>query len=224
MLAHAHAEDQGSGHARGKDGPRLIGADHRHGICAVGLTQSPGKGFKQRGVVLAAFRDEMGQDFRIGFGFEDIALGEQGFLQLLKVFDDAVVDDGEFVVAADMRMGIAFGGHAMRGPARMPDAVHGDSVGIVGELFFQSRQFALSLDDLEFPPLNKTDSSGIVPAVFKAPQAFDDDRNSRTMSGITNNSAHAVLLLPFTGMPSGLHAPPRAVVSFYSLFSGRVPV
>ena len=55
------------------------------------------------------------------------------------VFDDAVVDDGEFVVAADMRMGIAFGGHAMRGPARMPDAVHGDSVGIVGELFFQSR-------------------------------------------------------------------------------------
>ena len=224
MLAHAHAEDQGSGHARGKDGPRLIGADHRHGIRAVGLTQSPGKGFKQRGVVLAAFRDEMGQDFRIGFGFEDIALGEQGFLQLLKVFDDAVVDDGEFVVAADMRMGIAFGGHAMRGPARMPDAVHGDSVGIVGELFFQSRQFALSLDDLELPPLNKTDSSGIVPAVFKAPQAFDDDRNSRTMSGITNNSAHAVLLLPFTGMPSGLHAPPRAVVSFYSLFSGRVPV
>ena len=64
----------------------------------MGLTQSPGKGFKQRGVVLAAFRDEMSQDFRIGFGFEDIALGEQAFLQLLKVFDDAVVDDGEFVV------------------------------------------------------------------------------------------------------------------------------
>ena len=190
----------------------------------MGLAQGPGKGFKQRGVVLAPFRDEMGQDFRIGFGFENIPLGKQVFLQLLKVLDDAVVDDGKLVIAADMGMGITFGGHAVRGPARMTDAVHGDRVGIMGELFFQSRQLALGLDDLKLLALNETDPSGIVPAVFKAPQAFDNDRNSRTMPGITNNSAHAVLLLPFTGMQSGLHTPPRAVVSFCSLFSGRVPV
>ena len=38
------------------------------------------------------------------------------------VLDDAVVDDGDLAVAADVRMGIAVVGRAVRGPARVADA------------------------------------------------------------------------------------------------------
>ena len=221
MLAHAHAEDQGRGHARGEDGPRLVGTDHGHGIRAVRLPQRPRKGFEQGGSVSAALGDQMGQHFRIGFGLEDVPLGKQALLQFLKVFDDAVMDDGELVVAADMGMRVAFGGHAVGGPARMPDAVHGYHVGETGKFFLKGGQFAFGLDDLQFPALNEANPGGIVSAVFKTPKTFDNDRNRRTVSGITNNSAHAVLLLPFTGTAPGHRTPPGAAVPLYSLSSGR---
>ena len=38
------------------------------------------------------------------------------------VFDDAVMDDGDRAVAAEVRMGVAFVGGAVRRPARVADA------------------------------------------------------------------------------------------------------
>ena len=38
------------------------------------------------------------------------------------VFDDAVVDDGELALLVGMRVGVAFAGDAVRGPAGVGDA------------------------------------------------------------------------------------------------------
>ncbi len=122
------------------------------------LPQGPREGLQQRPRLLAALRDEVGQNFGIGFGFEDIALGEKALLQFLKVFDDAVVDDSQIAVAADMRMGVALGGHAVRGPAGMPDAVDGQRIGIMGKFFLKRRQFPFGLDDVQLAALHEADA------------------------------------------------------------------
>ena len=72
-------------------------------------------------VVLAP--DELGGDLGVGLGAELDALGDELLLQRVEVLDDAVVDQGQpVVVAAAVRVGVAVGGSAVRGPAGVPDA------------------------------------------------------------------------------------------------------
>ena len=190
MLAYSYTENHGSGHARGKYGFRFVGAEHGYGVGAVGLSQRPGKGFQQCIRMLSAFGYKMGENFRIRFGFEDVSPGEQLLLQFLKVFDDAVMDDGQLAITPDLWVRVSLGRDAVRRPARMTDGVEGDSIGMVGELLFQSGEFALGLDDIQLSALYETDSGGIVTAVFKPPKPLDDDGNCRTVAHIAYNSTH----------------------------------
>ena len=64
--------------------------------------------------------DELGDGFGVGFGGEFLAVALQLGAQLGVVFDDAVMDDGD--ARGAVRVGVAFGGRAMGGPARVADA------------------------------------------------------------------------------------------------------
>ena len=64
----------------------------------------------------------MGDDFGVSVALEDDAVVLQLPFQSGIVFNDAVVDDGDKAVAAEMRMGVMVVGGAVRGPARMADA------------------------------------------------------------------------------------------------------
>jgi hypothetical protein len=63
-------------------------------------------------VLVDAVRDHLG----VGLGGEEITRRLQLGAQLVVVLDDAVVDDGK-TVRRDVRMGVALGGDAVRGPA-----------------------------------------------------------------------------------------------------------
>ena len=70
------------------------------------------------------------------------------------IFDDAVVDDGDFAGLIEVRMGIFVRRRAVRGPARVADAeIAGDRVG-----FQKAREalvdLALFLADEQSPSLN----------------------------------------------------------------------
>jgi hypothetical protein len=67
--------------------------------------------------------DEVGDDLGVGFGDEDVALGDELALELEVVFDDAVVDDDERAGAVAVGVGVLFGGAAVGGPAGVADAV-----------------------------------------------------------------------------------------------------
>ena len=83
----------------------------------------------------------MRDDFRIGFGDELVAFGFEFLLQLEIIFDDAVVHDDDLAGAIAMRMGVFFGGAAVRGPARVADAV--DAVDRrLADGFFEIAEFA----------------------------------------------------------------------------------
>ena len=74
-------------------------------------------------VAVQVMGDELGDDLGVGVAAEDDALGLQLPLEGGVVLDDAVVDDGDGAVAAEVRVGVAVGGRAVRRPARVADAV-----------------------------------------------------------------------------------------------------
>ena len=66
--------------------------------------------------------DELGDDLGIGVAVEADALAFELALERGVVFDDAVVDDGDLLAVAEVRMGVAVVGGAVRGPACVADA------------------------------------------------------------------------------------------------------
>ena len=159
------------------------------------LTQGGGKGMEDVRRRFAAFLNQIDEDFRIGFRVKDIAFGQQVFLDLLVVFNDAVVDKGNVAAVGEMRMRVALGGNAVRCPARVPHGRcrHGD--GAVGQFVFQRGQLSRRARDVQFAALGVGNARGIIAAVLQTAQAFDDNRNSRTVSGITDNAAHGMISL-----------------------------
>ena len=76
--------------------------------------------------------DEVRDDFGVGFGDELVALVLELVLQLEVVLDDAVVDDDDLAGAVAVRVRVFFGRPAVRGPARVADAVVAVDRGLAG--------------------------------------------------------------------------------------------
>jgi hypothetical protein len=76
--------------------------------------------------------DQVRDDLGVGLRFELVAELAQAIALLLVVLDDAVVHQREFAVA-HVRMRVAFGDAAVRGPARVADAqARGEVFGLRG--------------------------------------------------------------------------------------------
>ena len=64
----------------------------------------------------------MREHLGVGAGAEFVSGLEQLFLERVVIFNDAVVDDGDFAGLIEMRMGIFIRRRPVRGPARVGDA------------------------------------------------------------------------------------------------------
>lgn len=65
--------------------------------------------------------DEVRDHLRVGFGLEGVAFRAQVAAEFQIVLDDAVVDDGDGAIFAQVRVGVALRHAAVRGPARVGD-------------------------------------------------------------------------------------------------------
>ena len=74
----------------------------------------------RRRAALDLARDEVADDFGVGFAFERAPFGDQLVAQRLEILDDAVVDQRDR--PDDVRVGVADGRRAMGRPARVGDA------------------------------------------------------------------------------------------------------
>ena len=90
-----------------------------------------------------------------------------------------------------MRMGVFFGGTAVRGPARVADAV-GAVERLQPDDFFQVAQLALGAADLQtFAIAAHRDAGRIIAAIFQPPQALDDDRHDPLLADVSHDAAHS---------------------------------
>src|SRR5204863_8441143 len=116
-------------------------------------------------------------------------------LLLEVVFANSVVHDDDVPVAIAMRMGVLFGGAAVRGPACMADSVRAFERRL-GDGLFQIAKFSRSAADFQLPGLRHNGDAGrIIAAVLELAQAFDDDRHDFLGPDIADYSAHTRRLL-----------------------------
>jgi hypothetical protein len=129
-------------------------------------------------------------DLGIGVAGELVALALELGAQFLEILDDAVVDDGHAV--DEMRMRVAFGRCAMRGPARVGNA---DAAGqrLFAEALFQIDQLAFGATAMKLPVNDRRHARGIIPPVFKPFQGIDKPSCNRLVSNDPDNSAHKPL-------------------------------
>ena len=115
-------------------------------------------------------------------------------LQLEIILDDAVVHDHDFAGAIAMRMRVFFGGAAVRGPARVADAVDALERALANR-FFEIAELAGGAADIELAGLGyHGDAGGIVAAILQAAQAVQNQRHDFFMPDVADNSAHVKFL------------------------------
>jgi hypothetical protein len=72
----------------------------------------------------------------------------------------------------------------------MSDAGSGQKAGAAFQFGFESRELAGGLHDLQLSGLLEGHAGRIIAAIFKAMQAFDEQRNCRTMTAVADDPAH----------------------------------
>ena len=138
---------------------------------------------------------EVGHDLSVGLGDELVAILLQLLFQLEVVFDDSVMYNDDLASAVAMGVGVLFGGAAVGGPARVPDAV-GAFQRRLGDNLFEITKFARSAANFHFSVLGYDgDARGIVATVLQLTQTFDDNGNNLLGPDVADYSAHARRLL-----------------------------
>jgi hypothetical protein len=111
-------------------------------------------------------------------------------LQLEVVLDDAVVDDDDPPGAIAMGVGVFFRGTAVRGPARVRDAVAAVDR-LVDEDLLEVAQLAGRPADVKLAAaVDHRDPCRVVAAVFELPQALDQDFNGVLRTDVPDDPAH----------------------------------
>src|SRR5260221_11649752 len=132
----------------------------------------------------------MRDDFRVRFGGELVSFGDQLLLEREIVLDKAVVHDHNFAGAVAVRMGVFFGGAAMRGPARVSDAVS-TVERLEADHFFQVAELAFGAADLQtFTISGHRDSGRVIAAILQLSYALNDDRDYLLLTYISHDAAH----------------------------------
>ena len=100
------------------------------------------------------------------------------------------MNDDDFAGAIAVGVGVFFGGAAMRGPARVADAV-GAFERILADDFFEIAQFSRRAAEVKLSVgANDSDAGGIVAAIFELSQTFNNDRDNLFRADVAHDTAH----------------------------------
>ena len=135
--------------------------------------------------------DQMRDYFGIGLRAKDVALRFQFLTQHFVVFDDAVVNDGDFV-ARQMRMRVVSRRCAVRRPPCVRDTgccVELASVRLQSQIGYTRRRYQ-AFENRRCAAVDDGKPRGIVAAIFEPPDAFDQDRNHVASRCRADDAAH----------------------------------
>ena len=134
--------------------------------------------------------EQVGDDLGVGLRRHLHTGGLQFVAQFGEVLDDAVVDDRDATVLAQVRVRVAIRRAAMRGPPRVADADRGVLEGVRAEQALQVGQLAGLLADVELPVGHHGDAGGVVAAVLQTTQARDHDLERLLLTDVPHDPAH----------------------------------
>jgi hypothetical protein len=172
--------------------PRISGEPLR--AATISAAQSPhgldeATAFGRLRLLLVVVGDEVAEHLGVGLRLEGVTLGREEFLDAGVVLDDAVVDQGDFLVAADVRVGVGVGHAAVGGPARVADPCGpGKFLGRGG--LDQSFHPARFLGQLEVGAVLGGDTGGVIAAVLEALQSLENDGRGLLFADISDDAAH----------------------------------
>ena len=194
---------------RGDDGA-IFSDSQDDGRAATGHDESAGFGvdhagntersfdFFERGddcieeIALVERVDEVGENFGVGFGKEEVSGSSEFIAEGTMVFNDAVVNESDAVFSSCMWVRVFGGWWSVGSPAGVGDAaIRFREVGFVfaeeaGE--FLDLPFAFTNDDSVFG--FDGDTGGVVAAIFESFEAADEDGKSRAYAGVCYDAAH----------------------------------
>jgi len=153
-------------------------AQNRQTISALQTRQSPPKRRKEVSTGVKLPREEVGHDLGIGLTLKNKSLRLEFTAKHDMVFNYSVVHDGNYCpcrAPSDVRMGIAIGGGAMRGPPRVTYPTIAKSWIALEELLEHSHP-ASFLSYFESIVVNRRQTGAVVASVLKPPQPGDQDR------------------------------------------------
>ena len=187
-LSVAEADDNRRSVADGDDLLGIVSRDEHEREQAPHQQQRPSHGVLEP-VVLHLPLDQVGDDFRVGFGDEQVALALQFALQIQVVFDDPVVDDDDLAGAVAVRMRVLFGRTAVGRPSCVTDAVvAGDRVR--ADHLFEVGELAGAPPQVDRAVADHRDARRVVAPVLEAPQSVDEDGNDVLRSDVADDAAH----------------------------------
>ena len=140
-------------------------------------------------VVLPFLLDQVRDHFGVGLRLELVAFGDQLALDLEVVLDDAVVHDDDAAGAVAMRMRVLFRRPAVRGPARVAEAIHaGERLSL--DRVFEVDQLAGAAAHFDRAVLHDRDAGRVVAAIFEAAQPIEKDGDDGLRPDVTDDAAH----------------------------------
>ena len=149
-------------------------------------------GVNRLGTALDLARQQMGHGFRVRLRLESHAFFFELRFQLAVILDDAIVNDRH--MPRDVRMRIRLVRHAMRGPARVPDASRTLQVK-PGQFLRKMHQLARRAHARELALLNCAYARRVIAAVLKPPQRIHQGPRHRLLAENADDTAHALLSL-----------------------------
>ena len=145
------------------------------------------------GLVVGA-RQQVDDHLGVGLGGEGRAVGDEGGAQGVRVLNDAVVDEGEAPVRAGMRVGVRDRGASVGRPAGVSNPGVRVGRGLRVELFGEVDELTERAAHVQVPRGRQGDTRRVVPAIFEARQATEDNLATtlgRLACNMSNNSAHS---------------------------------
>jgi hypothetical protein len=109
-----------------------------------------------------------------------------------EVFEDPVVNDRDLAVEASVRVGVFFGGLAVRRPARVTDAGAGrEGVAVeLSKLGFETGESIGTARDFDLAGVEERDACTVVSAVLEVTETLQQDGDGFTRTDVSDDSAH----------------------------------
>ncbi len=192
VFAFAKADDQRIVFLGANDGVRHVFIHDYQAVGAFDDSEHFADGGEE--ITVVHFFQEVRYHFGVGVGFEYMAFVHELLLQSHVVFNDAIVNDDEMIVAVAMGMGISIRRLAMGGPAGVADTdVTGERMGF--QRFFQICQAAFFLFDLNISISINSDTCRVIASVFQTAQSVNEKMGRLAATHITYNTTHIGILL-----------------------------